>query len=62
MYELIVHEIAHAIGGESHKIERGEWPLEMKKAAGRSRDVGKVKLANLIEEDRKELEEAEEDG
>ena len=59
MYELIVHEIAHAISSKSHR-EEGGWPLEMRKAAERAKDVGEVKLADLIEGDRKSYEGVEE--
>ena len=57
MYGLIVHETAHATSGSAdHTAEKEEWPREMKKAAERARDVGKAKLADLIEGDRKSYE------
>ena len=59
MHELIVHEIAHAISSKSHR-EEGGWPLEMRKAAERAKNVVEVKLADLIEGDRKSYEGVEE--
>jgi hypothetical protein len=61
--ELFVHEISHAVSGSSsHKEEAGsKWPNEMARAAERARGIGEHELADLIEKDREEWMNTEEE-
>ena len=54
IYETITHEIAHARSSDSHLEEEG-WPQEMEEAASRSRDLGLIELAELIEQDKEDI-------
>jgi hypothetical protein len=60
IYETITHEIAHARSSDSH-LEEGGWPQEMEEAASRSRDLGLIELAVLIEQDKEDTAKFEED-
>ena len=60
IYETITHEIAHARSSGSHLEEEG-WPREMEEAASRSRDLGLIELAELIEQDKDDIAKLEEE-
>ena len=60
IYSTITHEIAHARSSGSH-LKEGGWPREMEEAASRSRDLGLIELAVLIEQDKEDTAKFEED-
>ena len=60
IYSTITHEIAHARSSDYHLKEEG-WPQEMEEAASRSRDLGLIELAELIEQDKDDIAKLEEE-